>query len=513
MTHFTELLTELEKFPASLPANELHGFLTAANITPKETFIGLPWVQVVLGLPAQTKEADIFGFDIDLLLLALVEIESQLAEEKFVPITTTSSYKGKLLPDTHEWANGFLKVIAIQPEEWEAISEYDLEFAAYILDMNILSHPEKFADLKYGDEVDPHSLEFLQEIRFMAGPIAKAMFDVKMNMDMDLLPFDDTSLVEAIDKLHEILSAENLASYSSIELYDLVFEYDDRLPLTVIDEFVHREQEMLPLMAKYTDEHGNWIVVDDDESEELWPLLHHIFILGKMRSQEAARQLLVYLTNQNKDIFDSRWDWVSAYWPALFDSKTEFVKQELMALITDSDSEDDSIYEYVNILLRYTETSNPEEFESIIDLLAQRLSLIKNKFLTYHLANILLDSPRDRHRNLLEQLAKEQDKMDAVERCFSLDEVESSYSKGDQPEYKRFFNPWEFYERKEILLRQLRWQSEEGSELDTPPELEYDNWMKNYEPVETFIRETEKVGRNDPCPCGSGKKYKKCCLH
>ena len=27
----------------------------------------------------------------------------------------------------------------------------------------------------------------------------------------------------------------------------------------------------------------------------------------------------------------------------------------------------------------------------------------------------------------------------------------------------------------------------------------------------TFVRETPKVGRNDPCPCGSGKKYKKCC--
>ena len=23
-------------------------------------------------------------------------------------------------------------------------------------------------------------------------------------------------------------------------------------------------------------------------------------------------------------------------------------------------------------------------------------------------------------------------------------------------------------------------------------------------------REAPKVGRNDPCPCGSGKKYKKC---
>ena len=24
-------------------------------------------------------------------------------------------------------------------------------------------------------------------------------------------------------------------------------------------------------------------------------------------------------------------------------------------------------------------------------------------------------------------------------------------------------------------------------------------------------REEPKVGRNDPCPCGSGKKYKQCC--
>ena len=26
-----------------------------------------------------------------------------------------------------------------------------------------------------------------------------------------------------------------------------------------------------------------------------------------------------------------------------------------------------------------------------------------------------------------------------------------------------------------------------------------------------FVRGKAKVGRNDPCPCGSGKKYKKCC--
>ncbi len=33
----------------------------------------------------------------------------------------------------------------------------------------------------------------------------------------------------------------------------------------------------------------------------------------------------------------------------------------------------------------------------------------------------------------------------------------------------------------------------------------------DYQPVQQIVRTSAKVGRNDPCPCGSGKKYKKCC--
>jgi len=48
---------------------------------------------------------------------------------------------------------------------------------------------------------------------------------------------------------------------------------------------------------------------------------------------------------------------------------------------------------------------------------------------------------------------------------------------------------------------------------------EVKKWMKKHPEVlqggetvkvETVRREEPKVGRNDPCPCGSGKKYKKC---
>jgi SEC-C motif-containing protein len=30
-------------------------------------------------------------------------------------------------------------------------------------------------------------------------------------------------------------------------------------------------------------------------------------------------------------------------------------------------------------------------------------------------------------------------------------------------------------------------------------------------PAKQIVREAPKTGRNDPCPCGSNKKYKKCC--
>ena len=48
---------------------------------------------------------------------------------------------------------------------------------------------------------------------------------------------------------------------------------------------------------------------------------------------------------------------------------------------------------------------------------------------------------------------------------------------------------------------------------------EFDDIMFNSYPFDyedfgyqqPYVREYLKIGRNDPCPCGSGKKYKQCC--
>lgn len=55
--------------------------------------------------------------------------------------------------------------------------------------------------------------------------------------------------------------------------------------------------------------------------------------------------------------------------------------------------------------------------------------------------------------------------------------------------------------------------------VDLKSEKQVGAWMKKHpeaasapeQKIETYVRSSPKVGRNDPCGCGSGKKHKKCC--
>ena len=51
-----------------------------------------------------------------------------------------------------------------------------------------------------------------------------------------------------------------------------------------------------------------------------------------------------------------------------------------------------------------------------------------------------------------------------------------------------------------------KYQQDRERARDAPP-------PQLFPPTEPIRNPLRGVGRNDPCPCGSGKKYKKCCLH
>lgn len=58
-------------------------------------------------------------------------------------------------------------------------------------------------------------------------------------------------------------------------------------------------------------------------------------------------------------------------------------------------------------------------------------------------------------------------------------------------------------------------EDDEFYELDrqraTHPLRSDPGYLDAFEIDQPIVREIPKVGRNDPCPCGSGKKFKKCC--
>jgi uncharacterized protein len=65
-----------------------------------------------------------------------------------------------------------------------------------------------------------------------------------------------------------------------------------------------------------------------------------------------------------------------------------------------------------------------------------------------------------------------------------------------------------------------RWAAEDGEEGEDIVDYaeagdETEALMLEYPPIHNgtpYLNPLREVGRNDPCPCGSGKKYKKCCL-
>lgn len=74
---------------------------------------------------------------------------------------------------------------------------------------------------------------------------------------------------------------------------------------------------------------------------------------------------------------------------------------------------------------------------------------------------------------------------------------------------------FEIFERlkKEYGFKEKRLQKryESVDDEDDRMEPEVWSWMEPETVQQPYVRNSPKVGRNDPCPCGSGKKYKKCC--
>jgi len=202
-------------------------------------------------------------------------------------------------------------------------------------------------------------------------------------------------------------------------------------------------------------------------------------------------------------------DWLAGYWPAFFQNKPETVFSSLRDLC-----EDRSLDWYIranatDAVIAAAQHRSESALEHALDWLA-RIAADEQEDWDLRLCcgNTLLNFPRARNRALLDDLAVRQSGWGVH---FSADEVQKIYREmNEQPEWERFKNPWQFYDPEAIEHRRQRWSAE--TMVNKQDELDEADWIGADDVWAPYIREIPKIGRNDPCPCGSGKKYKKCCL-
>lgn len=294
---------------------------------------------------------------------------------------------------------------------------------------------------------------------------------------------------------------EYLASLSLFELTDLVIENEDRVPRNLIDECARRGDEMSAHLRHLHEIDYLW---DPEGNTGLWWMGVHVpMILGLIPGDEAASLLVQLMRRISHDGASDLQDWLAGYWPALFKNKSE--QPALREL-----SEDRRVDWYVraNAIEAYIGAAHhrgDEEFEAALAWCAGIACCEEEGWdVRLSAADTLLDYKRPEYRALLDELAG---KRDGACVRFDRHDVERIYAQTDQKP-DRFAHPWKFYEADQIASRQIRWR-EVDERMSGGPD---DPFVPYYFP-ETYVRPEPKTGRNDPCPCGSGKKYKKCCLN
>lgn len=298
-----------------------------------------------------------------------------------------------------------------------------------------------------------------------------------------------------LDKVIETLSDEHLRDFPEQALTQARALWPELLPHidTLMDKFI-QQQELseseytfllfgLFLLADQAEasRFEAFVQLCDNGDEEGDPLDH---LLGDSICQSLPTMLFILAKGRSQPLIDL----------LLSDRSGEYVKSStLSTLIAQIEAGQFSV----------------EQFDALIPDLLNTFSF--SPFLQTNLAEYIVHFDLRAYQLMLLELF-ENDQIEALE--LPRDVIEN----WQLPHYCSLPKAKGYVEEQLSVMDMRTWawfNSEEVPDLsnellDIPPE-ELDDVL-DYIAHHTPYVAPPKVGRNEPCPCGSGKKYKKCCL-
>lgn len=231
------------------------------------------------------------------------------------------------------------------------------------------------------------------------------------------------------------------------------------------------------LIRMATDDALHWA---DEDSPDVWAPLHAWRALGQLRSEDAIEPLLSLLDEYEDE------DWVNEELPVVYSMIGASALPALANFLADASH---GIWSRITAAhsVEQIGMANPEARKEAISVLTEQLKqfAVNDPEFNGFLVNYLVD-------------LRATGAVATMRRAFQQDCVDCTIM-GD-------FQDVEI----KLGLREYRL---------TPPVHQtirerYFPGLDDFEAkLASVVKAPPKVGRNAPCPCGSGKKYKKCCLN
>jgi len=453
---FADIIRGLAPYGLDRYPLRLHGFITGYAIADLEPNRFIGHICRECARMPEAERASLFLFS-ELILDAL-------EEERFEPLLEWDGAE-----DAAQWIQGLDEALALADAEWRTRHA------------EALTHPKP----------EPKLL----------GAWAQRLYD-SCREEVWQMP-DRYPLAHTAEEL-DALSTDALVA----RLQELGVQADE-----LIIEALYRRGPALLEKIDYLLDLEESIGLADVDEPFFWTPVHAIVLLGMMEGVEATDRLGARLATLDEDRLAA----VGFYWASLFANKGEHGQRLLEQVAWNAEAHGLNRAAAVAALLFLAKNQGPEALEQRIDWVAQlgqeALPIEVRPFFLTH----LLDFPRERYHDLLHSLVDgaipvETEALDSEGEGQPLThaDVDEFFAEGDTDQLDDVpLDPRDFYE---VVERSIRIQEALGTtsleEIDegmvTPPH--------DYPPSTTYVREAPKVGRNDPCPCGSGKKYKKCCM-
>ncbi len=270
-----------------------------------------------------------------------------------------------------------------------------------------------------------------------------------------------------------------------------------------VSEAILRRDEIIPALLKILED-----VIEQPESfidSDRFDHIYAMFLLAQFRETRAYPLLVKIFSVPGEFAFDLVGDTVTEDLGQILASVSGGDISGMAALVENEDAN-----EYVRaagltglLTLCACDILSRDELMSYFKSLFQKLRRTPDGIWSW-LANSCADLCPD---EVMEELRKAYDEDLPDPGIIAWDDLEDALAMGEEAAMIKLVSRHRLIS--DVHSEMSSWAC--FRENDQPPVRDDLLLPSEYDVVDPIYRTEPKIGRNDPCPCGSGKKYKKCC--